>query len=145
MLTLCVTTPKDHTLVHANLDIQAMENHAQVNALIIFRQEFAGNGGVRAACKSKSNTADVEGGGEGEGWGFRSRFTENNSNLTYAPASHHLSRHFSLGLQDRISRQIKNSILISRATELSKNMTHGYIAKHLFHEEEIGHFALHAF
>ena len=46
MLTLCVTTPKDRTLVHANLDIQAMENHAQVNALIIFRREFVGNGGV---------------------------------------------------------------------------------------------------
>ena len=63
MLTLCVTTPKDRTLVHANLDIQAMENYAQVNALIIFRQEFAGNGGVRAGCKSESTTADVRGGG----------------------------------------------------------------------------------
>ena len=35
------------------------------------------------------------------GGGSRSHFTESNGDLAYAPISH-LSRHFSLGLQDRI-------------------------------------------
>ena len=90
MLTLCVTTPKDRTLVRANLDIQATENHAQVNAFMLGGGGGEGRGVVSEACKSATTTAMISGFGRGVGEGCRPCFTENNNHFTYVPVSHRL-------------------------------------------------------